>query len=526
MTGTWALVRFALRRERIGLPIWVVAAAAFVAIQSVQSQDFYDDPEQLASLRATAEGNAALLAMTGPVRLLETVAGEVVFEIFSFVATVVALMSMFLVVRHTRADEEAGRAELVRSARVGRRAPLAAALVVAILANAAAGALTMVAAVATGLPVGGSVLLGGALASVGLAFSGLTAAAVQVFDHGRSVYGVVVAALGGSWALRGAGDVGDGALSWLSPIGWAQRTYPFVDDRWWPLLLPLGLAAATTAVAVALLDRRDLGAGLVASRPGRARASWALSTPLGLAWRLQRGSLAGWAAGLFLLGLAYGSFGRSIEEFVTDNPQIADFLPGGAQDVVDSFFAVTIAFGAVLAAAYATAAVLRARGEETSGRIEAVAATPTGRWSLLGSHLVVALVGSLAVMSLNGLGQGLAHAVSVEDPSQVPRLVGLSLAYLPAIWVVTGVTALVVGLLPRAAPAIAWAVVAYLGVVTFFGDSFELPDWARALSPTDHVPRVPLDDVSVAPLAVLTAVAVAATVAGLAAYRRRDLGLS
>jgi ABC-2 type transport system permease protein len=526
VTGTWALVRFALRRERRGLPIWVLVAAAFVAIQSVQSQDFYGDPEQLASLRATAEGNAALLAMAGPVRLLETVAGEVVFEIFSYVATVVALMSMFLVVRHTRADEEAGRAELVRSARVGRRAPLAAALVVAVLANAAAGALTTVAALATGLPAGGSLLLGAALASVGLAFAGLTAAAVQVFDHGRSVYGVVVAALGASWALRGAGDVGDGAWAWLSPIGWGQRTYPYVDDRWWPLLLPLGLAALSTGVAVALLDRRDLGAGLLASRPGRARASWALSTPLGLAWRLQRGSLAGWAAGLFLLGLAYGSFGRSIEEFVTDNPQIADFLPGGAQDVVDSFFAVTIAFGAVLAATYATAAVLRARGEETSGRIEAVAATPTGRWSLLGSHLVVALVGSVVALALNGLGQGLAHAASVGDAEQVPRLTGLSLAYLPAVWVVVGVATLAVGLLPRVAPAVAWALVAWVGVVAFFGDSFELPDWARAVSPADHVPRVPLDDLSLAPLAVLTAVAVAATVAGLVAYRRRDLELS
>jgi ABC-2 type transport system permease protein len=526
VTGTWTLTRFALRRERLGLPIWVVVAAALVAIQSVQSQDFYADPAQLASLRTTAEGNPALLAMTGPVRLLETVGGEAVFEIFSYVATVLALMSMVLVIRHTRADEEAGRAELVRSARVGRRAPLTAALVVAALANTAAGALAAVAAVATGLPLDGSALLGAALASVGLAYAGLTAAAVQVFDHTRGVSGVVIAALGASWALRGAGDVGDGTLSWLSPIGWGQRTYPYVDDRWWPLLLPVGLAAVSTAAAVVLLDRRDLGAGLLASRPGRARASWALSTPLGLAWRLQRGSLAAWAAGLFLLGLAYGSFGRSIEEFVADNPQIADFLPGGARDVVDSFFAVTIAFGAVLASAYATGAVLRARGEETSGRIEAVAATPTSRWSLLGSHLTVAFLGSTVVMALNGLGQGLAHAAAVADPDQVLRLTGLSLAYLPAVWVVAGVAALAVGLAPRAAPAVAWTVVAWSGVVAFFGDSFELPGWARDLSPADHVPAVPLDELTVAPLTGLALVATAATVAGLVGYRRRDLELS
>ena len=43
-----------------------------------------------------------------------------------------ALMAIFLVVRHTRADEEAGRLELVGSAAVGRLAALTAALGVAV----------------------------------------------------------------------------------------------------------------------------------------------------------------------------------------------------------------------------------------------------------------------------------------------------------------------------------------------------------------------------------------------------------
>lgn len=41
--------------------------------------------------------------------------------------------------------------------------------------------------------------------------------------------------------------MGNDALSWLSPIGWIQRTYVFVDDRWWPLVLCLALAAPTAA---------------------------------------------------------------------------------------------------------------------------------------------------------------------------------------------------------------------------------------------------------------------------------------
>lgn len=526
LTGTAPLLRFMLRRERVALPIWVAATGLLVAVQSAQSQDVFSDPQELATLRATAEGNPALLAMAGPVELIRTIGGEVVFEIFSYVAVVTALMAMFLVTRQTRSDEEAGRAELVRAGRVGRRATLAAAVVLALLANAAVAVVVAVAGIATGLPGPGSVLFGLAVAGVGVAFTGITALAVQVLDHGRGVYGAVVAVLGAAWALRAAGDVGDGSLSWLSPIGWGQRTYPYVDDRWWPLLLPVGLFAVTTAAAVALLDRRDLGAGLLASRPGRPRGSWLLSSPWGLAWRLHRGSLAAWSAGLLLLGMAYGSFGEAMEEFVTDNPEIAEFLPGGAESIVDSYFAVTLAFGAILAAAYGVSAVLRAHSEETGGRVEPLLATATSRWAWLGGHVAVALLGSALLVGLSGFGNGVAHGTTIGEWDPVLRLTAQSLAYIPAVWVVVGVAAAAVGLVPRASAAVSWVVVAYVAVVAFFGESFDLPGWALDASPLHRTPQVPLEDIAAVPVVVLTAVAAGLVAAGLAGVRRRDLTTS
>jgi ABC-2 type transport system permease protein len=276
--GTGALVRFLLWRERFGLPWWLLGAGLLLAYQSAGSQSLYDTPEKLARLRQTMGGNTAFIAMSGPPRLLDTIGGEVVFEIFAYLAVVVALMNMFLVGWHTRSDEETGRAELIRSARVGRHAPAAAALALAGLANLAVAVVVFAAAAGTGLPAGGSLLLAGATAGVGLALAALTAVAAQVFENPRAVYGAVGLALGASFVLRAAGDVGNGALSWLSPIGWGQRTFPYTGERWWPLLLPLGAAIVLTAVAVALLDRRDFGAGLLPSRPGRATASraWAL----------------------------------------------------------------------------------------------------------------------------------------------------------------------------------------------------------------------------------------------------------
>jgi polyether ionophore transport system permease protein len=521
-SGTGVLLRFLLRLDRFRLPWWLLGAGLLVGYQSAGSQSLYDTPEDLAKLRETLGGNAAVVAMSGPTQLLATIGGEVVFEIFSYVAIVVALMSMFLVGRHTRTDEETGRAELVRSARVGRRAPLAAALGLAGLANLAVAVVVFAAAAGTGLPAGGSVLLGLAVAGVGLTFA---AVAVQVFENARAAYGAVAAVIGASWVLRAAGDAGDGTLSWLSPIGWGQRTFPYAGDRWWPLLLPLAATALLVAAAVALLDRRDFAAGLRPPRPGRASASPALGSPPGLAWRLQRGSVIGWAIGLFLLGAAYGSFADSFDDFVADYPEIAEYL-GGTANVVNSGLALTMLMCALLAAAFGVASAMRARAEETSGRAEPVLATATSRSAWLGSHLTVALVGSVVVLVAAGFGEGLTYGMSISDAGQIPRLIGVALVYLPAVWLVTALAVVGFGWLPRIAAVVAWTAVGYCAIVALFGDSFELPAWFQQASPFTHTPEAPFEGVTAAPLLIIGALVVLLLAGGLAGFRRRDLASS
>jgi len=524
VTGTVRLLRFLLRRERAGLPWWLLGVTVLVLAQSGQSQKLYGTTEALRRLRQTLGENKAAIAMNGPAGLLESIGGEIVFEVFTFGSIVVALMNMFLVVRHTRADEESGRAELVRSTRVGRAAPLAATLLLAALADLAAGVLVFAVAAGTGLPVAGSVLFGAAITAVGLVFAALTAVAAQIFESGRAAYGTVALVLGAAFALRAAGDVGDGALSWASPIGWGQRTFPYAGDRWWPLLLSLAVAGLLGVAAVALLTHRDFGAGLVRPGPGRPGASVLLRNAHALAWRLQRGAVAGWAVGLGLLGVAYGSIADSIEQYIRDNPDVARFLPGGAADVVNSYLALTAGLSALLAAAYGVTSVLRARAEETAGRAEVVLATATSRWTWLAAQLGVALAGSALTLVAFGIGEGAAYGTTVSDPGQVPRLVGVALAYLPAVWLVVGVAALAVGWLPRQAAIVAWVVIAYCAVVALFADSFDLPGWSRRASPFGHTPRVPLDELALTPLLLLTAMAGAFVAAGYAGLRRRDIG--
>jgi ABC-2 type transport system permease protein len=73
-----------------------------------------------------------------------------------------------------------------------------------------------------------------------------------------------------------------------------------------------------------------------------------------------------------------------------------------------------------------------------------------------------------------------------------------------------------------------WALAAWVGlvvavVVGFFGEVLDLPPWARALSPLDHVPSVPAEGYAVLPLVVLVAVAAALVGLGLVGVNRRDI---
>ncbi|MBW1600311.1 ABC transporter permease [Streptomyces sp. JJ38] len=532
LTGTGRLLRFALRRDRVRLPVWILALSLGTLLTATSLRDLYTTP---ASRRSAAEtmGSPAALATSGPEHYLTdyTHGAMLGHQMLGFTAVLAALLAVLTVTRHSRAEEESGRAELVRSAVVGRHAPLAAALgtaTVAMVALAAALALVLGTAGIPDIDWGGSLLYGAAHAAVGLVLAAVAAVTAQVTPHSRGASGLAFAVLGLAYALRAVGDVsgadgGGGALSWLSPIGWAQRTYVYVDDRWWPLLLALAVAVATTALAVRLSTRRDLGAGLRPARGGPPRAGAALLHPLGLAWRLQRGLLLGFCVALFLLGASYGSVLGDAEDMLDDIAAVEDVLAeiGGAS-VVESFAAMVMIVLAVIAAVHAVLAAARPRAEETGRRAEPLLATPLSRARWAGGHLAVALAGGTLVLLAAGLGFGTLGAATAGDAALVPELTGAALAYAPALWVTVGVSAVLFGWLPRALP-LAWAVPLWGFVVDYLGPILQLPDWLARLSPFGHVPSLPADPVAWTPLLVLTLLAAALVALGLAGLRRRDL---
>jgi ABC-2 type transport system permease protein len=522
VAGISTLIRFVARRERVRAPIYLLVMVGLIASTVAQSETLFSTQAERDEYAATVTGNPGLIAMVGPAYRVTQVGGDTAWQWGGIGAIVAALMSMLIVGRHTRAEEQSGRSELVRAGVVGRYAPTAATMAVVATVNvllAVAVALTMI---GFDQPAAGSIAFGASLGGAGLFFAGVAVLAMQVSQTTGGAYGIVGAGLGASYLLRAAGDVGDGTLSWLSPIGWAQRMRPYADERWWPLLLLLAGGAAFAAAAFALLERRDDGAGLVAPRPGPPRASRVVGHPVGLALRLSRAGLIGWALGLFLGGVSIGLTGQDVEGILGDSEEVDKLFTRAGGSLVDNYLAVSLSSMALIGTAFAIQAVLRMRSEETAGRLEPLLATALARPRWAAGHLALAAGGTVLILAALGLGTGIADAISSDDAGRVAVLLGSSVALAPAVWVVIGLAVALFGLVPRAAAAV-WGFLGACFLLLYLGPLLALPDWVMDVSPFSHVPLLPAADLSVAPLIVLTAIAAALTALGLIGFRRRDV---
>jgi ABC-2 type transport system permease protein len=527
LTGTGSLLRFNLRRDRIRLPAWVLGIAVVQVGGAASYPDLYPTAADRQN-QATIVGDLpAMKAMTGPGHGLDdyTYGAMMTNEYLGFMVIFVALMAVFTVVRHTRSEEETGRAELVRASVVGRHAPLAAALATAAIASVVLGLL--IAAGMAGLGIDtvdgpGSLVFGAAFTAVGLVFAGIAAVTAQVTEYARAASGMAGAFIGVAYLLRALGDVAGNGLSWLSPIGWAQATAAYVDDNWWPLGLSVVVAAALTTVAVVLSGRRDLGAGLRSGRAGAAEASRTLGTPLGFAWRLQRSGALWWCVALLLFGLAYGTAIDVIEDYA-DNQVVQDIVANiGGATLTESWLAMIISVLAVICTIFAIIAASRPRREETAGRAEPILGTALSRTSWVGTHVVIALAGGAGLLLVAGATLGLGAAATSGDGAYVGRVIGAALAYTPAVWLTTALAVAAFGVLPRVS-GIAWALLGYAVFVVYLGGLLNLPGWMMNLSPYQHVPRMPAAEFTVTPLIILTLIAAGLLAIGFAGFRRRDL---
>ncbi|GAA2534098.1 ABC transporter membrane-spanning protein [Streptomyces levis] len=517
LTGTTTLLRFALRRDRLMIPVWTGVNALMVLSMPGTLEGLYGTPAERAGLIRQMETNSSLRAMVGPV-FGDSLGALTAWRVGVYAGVLAAVLGLLVVVRHTRDEEESGRQELIASGMVGRRASLTAALLTAAVANGAL-ALLLTAGLA-GQGVTGAFALGASVAGVGMVFATTAAIVAQLTESARLARGLTAAVLGAAFVLRAAGDSanddGSSVLTWLSPLGWLENLRPYAGERWWVLALPAASVLLQGTAAYVLAGRRDIGMSFLPTRPGPATGR--LGSAGALAWRLQRGGVLGWGIGFFLAGVVYGGMTESVADLVGDNDNARRIIErmGGRSGLTDAFLASMAGMLGLVAALYIVASVLRLHGEETSGRAEPVLANAVGRLRWAAGHLVIAFGGAALIMLLAGLGLAVSHG------RQTGPVLAACLVQLPAVWVIGGVTVLLHGMLPRAATA-AWGVAGAVLLLGWVGPALDVPQAVLDLSPFGHLPKLPGGTMAWGPVGTLTALAAALVAAGLTGLRRRDL---
>jgi ABC-2 type transport system permease protein len=432
-------------------------------------------------------------------------------------------MNIFLVNRHTRVDEELGRLEMFCALPVGRLTGSLATIKIAFGANLLIAVLTAVLLIVLGIggtTVAGSFVFGFTIGAVGFVFAGLTLLLAQVFSTSRGVSGCGFALLGLFYIMRAIGDVGNEALSYLSPFGLGLKVEAFYSNEVMPIIVLLIEGFILSVAALAICAVRDHGAGVLPVRAGRAHASRFLGSSLGLAWRLSRGTTIGWAAGMLVLGISYGSVCTDINSFVEGNEMLQQMLGAdGSRVLLDNYVALIFAMMSMVTAVPVVLTALRARGEERRGRLEQIFAKSTPRLHLFGSFAVVALLESVALQFLLALGLVVASNGALTLATVMPA----ALCFLPAIWTLASVAFALVGALPKLS-ALVWALFGYTFIVMYFGKIMDLPEWVIRISPFGNIPQLPLEDFVLAPLLILTLIAAAFTTLGFRSFTQRDIG--
>jgi len=498
----------------------------------------------------------AMVGMVGPAYAAEFETFGALYTNFMmlFTAITVALMNIFLVVRHTRADEEKGRYEVVRSLPTGRLANLNATMIAASAVNIILSLVIGLGMFAFGdesMGFNGSMLWGASLGAVGLAFAAFTALFCQLSSSSRGAAGYSFAVMAVFYLLRAPGDMNADLeiFALISPLGLVMRTKTYMTDEWAPVFVLIAIAAAVAAIAYRLNYSRDIEQGVIPAKPGRARGSVLMRSPSGLAFRLLKISLIVWIIGMYSLGASYATVLGELDDFIASNemyqqliigPAGVEFLEGATTEETVAFmkaavsqagFTITQLFASMVNNMMGMVTlvpllmfVLKAKSEEKDIRAELILATPVSRAKYLAGYSAIAFASAVVIQFILAFGLYSVSSGVLPDPSELSFgfLLKANLVYVPALWVIIGAAVLLIGAFPKATGAV-WGYFAYTFFVVFIGRIGVFPEFLEKLTPFGYVPQLPMDEINFAVMAALVVIAAVLTAAGFWFYGRRDI---
>lgn len=518
---------FILKRDAIRFLIWVAGLTAVTLAVPPAFQELYPAQEQRDAMAETMR-NPAMTAMVGPGDLQHYSIGAMTsHQMILLTAVAVAIMNSLLAVRLTRAEEEAGMTEMIRSRPVGRLASLTSAVSVLLVVNGVLALAIWLGFMWLGIDsieMKGAFLYGAALGAVGLFFAGVSVVSAQLAESARGATTISMVVLAITYFVRAAGDVVDSGLSWLSPLGWVTKVQPFAENNGWPIVLLVFAGAIAVFVAAALQSKRDIGAGFVRTRSGRTHASSLLTNPFGLIWRMQRTGSIIWAIGMLVLGVSYGSVMGDLESFFEGNEVLATMLAGDSDlSVAEQFLPMLMLVMAFTATIPGVLAVQKIVTEETSGRIDHMLGRRISRSKLLITYTGFSVIVAVVMNSLAAIGLWMASQHVMAEPFTFATVIMASALYIPAIAGMIALAVVSVGIVPKWS-ALIWLYMVCGFITLYLGNLLKIPEWAKRLSPYGWVPEWPMTEMEWMGEIGLLAAATLLLAVGVLGYRKRDIG--
>ncbi|HEX4685828.1 MAG TPA: hypothetical protein VH228_03540 [Nocardioides sp.] len=522
MTGLGPLTRFSVRRSRVLVGAWTAALTLLCYASAAATDSLYTTVADQVRAAESINASSALVALYGPILDVHSLGELAMTKTTVTYAVLVMALTIVLVRRHTRVEEESGRAELVGGLAIDPRAPLVSAFLLGSIVSLLVAVCAGFADIAGGLPVAGSLWFAASWLGIGLVGTGIGAVSAQVSANARTCGAVAAGAVAVLFGLRAVGDTtAAGWLSWLSPFGWSTRLRAWSDPRGWVLVLYVALSAVLVGVAMALRARRDLGSGLVADRPGPAVGSPRLADAVALNLKVHATSLAVWTAACAALGALMAAIVPGIGG-ILDSAEARKLMErlGGVGALQETLVAALVSVGAIVISCFVAGVVAHGGAEEHDGRTEEVLATATSRSMSFLAVALVALGGAAWLLLVTGTAMAVG---SIGAEVSAGSVLAASLVQIPAVWVVAALALVAVALRS------AWALAGWVLVVAFFllgplAELLQLPGWVGGLSPYSHVSKVPAESLRLGPELVLTLLAALLVGTAWWRYRERDIG--
>ncbi len=525
--NTGLLMRFIVRRDKVRLPVWILGISIFIVTIAALLPELYTSSTDKMVLAETVK-NPAITFMLGYSAGLDNYTDGAMMGHFMLVFSGIftAIMSVLLVTRHTKEDEEEGRTEMVNSLPVGSLSNLASTfniqvIVQVIIALLVGGGLCLIGVESMDLE--GSMLFGVSVGAIGIFYASLTGLFAQLTSNARATMGFSFGFLIVEYVIRGIGDMGYDFLSFISPLGLTVRAEVYVNNYWWPIFILLLVSFGIFALSLYLNSIRDLGSGFFPTKPGRRHASRFLTSTLGLTLRLQRTTIIAWIVGMIVIGAAYGSLIGDLEGFLDTSELIQQMIPDvEGLSLSERFITMLVTIMSVLGTVPVIMFVLKLSSEEKSIRTEQLLTTSISRNSLLGSYTLIGLVVAPIMQLISVVSLWSAAAFVMDDVISLGVTAKAAMANVPAMWIFVGLAVFLIGLFPRFT-SLTWAYLAFSFFVEYLGEMLKLPDWLINVSPFAHIPNLPAEEVEPSVLMAIIGIAFILIVIGLIGYNRRDI---